>query len=731
MARFGCLASVVLALVAAPAFAVGDPTDVVPADRQLNDRRMEPLKDLNGVFSFDVPDTQAAWEQRAEDLRRRVLVATDLWPQPMNTPLNPVIHGKGEREGFTVEKVYFESIPGFYVTGLLFRPAGKDGPFPAVLCPHGHGGRLMDAGPDRIKQQIEKGEEKFESSGRFPKIARCAQLARMGCVVFMYDMLGYADSQQISYELAHRFAKQRPELDTPEKWGFFSTQAELRLQSIMGVQTWNSIRCLDFLCDLPDVDSSRIGVTGGSGGGTQTILLCAIDPRPIVAFPQGMVSTSMQGGCTCENCSLLRIGTGNVELAGLFAPKPQAMTAADDWTKNMMNDGFPALQQLYGLYGAKELVDCKPYLHFPHNYNYVTRNDMYHWFNTYLKLDQETPIIEEDFPFLTSEEHSVWTDDHPAPKATGEEFEVQLLQQLAKDSDEQMAAFAEAGNGSAFRTYAGDALKTLIGRTPEQVGPIDREKVAKVDKGSYWLFHDIITATQHGEQLPVVSLYPKGRDWNGQVVLWLSGQGKSTLFANGGALIDQANRLVEAGCAIVTADLFSQGEFLEDERLSQENRVVENPREFAGYTYAYNHPLFAQRVHDVLTLLAWIHNGEHEIAKLTLVGTEGAAPIALAAAAISTDGIQQVAVDLDQFRFTQLDSYRHEHFLPGIVKYGDIPGLVALASRSGRQIVVVDDQARIPSLTKAVADDLEGNALSWRGSQKSLDSLSDDILGVR
>ena len=116
-------------------------------------------------------------------------------------------------------------------------------------------------------------------------------------------------------------------------WVFYSIDADLRLQSIMGLQTWNAIRALDFLASLPDVDPERLAVTGGSGGGTQSILLGAIDDRIKVSFPNGMVSTSMQGGCYCENCNYLRVGTGNVELAALFAPKPQAMTAADDWTR--------------------------------------------------------------------------------------------------------------------------------------------------------------------------------------------------------------------------------------------------------------------------------------------------------------------------------------------------------------------------------------------------------------
>src|ERR1051325_10984139 len=91
--------------------------------------------------------------------------------------------------------------------------------------------------------------------------------------------------------------------------------AELRLQSFMGLQTWNSIRAPDFVCELPDVDTTRIGVTGASGGGTQTFMLCAVDPRPTVSFPAVMVSANMPGGCICENASLLRVGTNNVELA--------------------------------------------------------------------------------------------------------------------------------------------------------------------------------------------------------------------------------------------------------------------------------------------------------------------------------------------------------------------------------------------------------------------------------
>ncbi|HEX3724882.1 MAG TPA: alpha/beta hydrolase family protein, partial [Pirellulales bacterium] len=268
---------------------------VLPAGQLPKDKRLGPLKDLDGYFPFTPSKTKEAWAARADEVRRRILVANGLWPMPAKTPANAVVHGKVEREGYTVERVILESYPGHFVTGNLYRPQGKSGRLPGVLCPHGHwpNGRFTDAGAEKTRQEVATGGERFEVGGRSALQARCVQLARMGCVVFHYDMVGYADSVQIPFALAHGFSKQRPEFDTPENWGFFSTQAELHSQSIMGLQTYNSIRALDWLVELPDVDRERIGVTGASGGGTQTFILCAIDPRPSVAFPAVMVSTSM------------------------------------------------------------------------------------------------------------------------------------------------------------------------------------------------------------------------------------------------------------------------------------------------------------------------------------------------------------------------------------------------------------------------------------------------------
>src|SRR6185503_10925898 len=368
-------------------------------------------------FPFTPPVSRGEWEQRAERVRRQIRVSLGLWPWPNRTPLNPVIHGAMDRGDYVVEKVYLESFPGFFVTGNLYRPKGRTGKLPGVLCPHGHwaNGRFYDAGEKTVREQIAQGAERFEESGRFPLQARCMQLARMGCVVFHYDMVGYADSQQISFDVAHRYGKPREAMEAADHWGYFSPQAELRLQCIMGLQTYNSVRALDWLCELPDVDPARIGVTGASGGGTQTFLLCAVDDRPAAAFPAVMVSTAMQGGCVCENCSGLRVDTGNVELAAIMAPKPLAMSGADDWTKEIMTKGLPELKELYAMLGAEEKVAAKAWLEFPHNYAQPSREFMYSWFNKHL-LGKDGDVKEKPFQPVPPKELSVYGAEHPRPK---------------------------------------------------------------------------------------------------------------------------------------------------------------------------------------------------------------------------------------------------------------------------------------------------------------------------
>jgi len=690
----------VLVTLTSHQFARAEVPRVEPEGQLPLDVRLGKLKDLNGYFPFTPSKTKEEWAKRADEVRRRILVANGLWPMPTKTPANAVVHGKVDRDGYTVERVFLESVPGHFVTGSLYRPQGKSGKLPGVMFAHGHwaNGRFHDQGEKETRKLISEGAERFEVGGRYPLQAICVQLARMGCVVFAYDMIGYADSTQVPFELAHGFAKQRPDFEGPQNWGFFSTQAELRQQSIMGLQTYNSIRALDWLTSLEDVDPARIGVTGASGGGTQTFILCAIDPRPAVAFPAVMVSTGMQGGCTCENCSLLRVGTGNIEFAALMAPRPLGMSGANDWTKELDTKGFPELKQHYTMLGVPELVMAKVMTQFGHNYNYVSREVMYHWFNKHLKLGLTEPILEEDYQPLTVGELTVWDDKHPKPPS-GPDYERSLTRALAAESDKQIVALRPNDSTSLakFREVVGGGVDTVIGRPLPPIADVEYEPSKEEDRGDYTELTGLVRYKPGDEELPAVFLHPK--NWKKRVVVWPHEQGKAGLYGSDGKPTAAVQKLLGAGVTVVGIDLLYQGEFLRDGRQPTKTRCVENPREFAGYTAGYNSTLFAERVHDLLTVLSFCRNYASAHPQVDLIGFGPAGAWAAAARAQAGTEVTRAAIDTAGFRFSSLRAIDDVSFLPGVVKYGDVPALLALGAPG--ELWLAGEEAKTPEVLTA------------------------------
>ncbi|MDD4870297.1 MAG: acetylxylan esterase [Kiritimatiellae bacterium] len=647
------------------------------------DMRLGALKDLNGYFPFIPPPTREAWTKRSERVKRQLLVTLGLWPMPAKTPLNAVIHGKIDRGDYTVEKVFFESVPGFFVTGSLYRPKGKNGPLPGVLYPHGHWaqGRFDDSGVNGVRKEIVQGAERFEEGGRSPLQSICVQMARMGCVVFHYDMIGYADSLQIPREISHGFSKQRPDMNTIANWGLFSPQAETHYQSVMGLQTLNSIRSVDFLLSLPDVDPKRIAVTGASGGGTQTMILAAVDPRIAFSFPAVMVSTAMQGGCTCENASGVRVDTGNIEFSALFAPKPQGMNSANDWTKEMWTKGFPEIKQIYAMLGAADKVMLQRGEHFQHNYNYVTREAFYQLLNRYFKLGLPEPVIEEDYKRLTKEEMTVWDAAHPAPPS-GPDFERKLLKDMLDDANRKLN---EAVNSAAeFRNVYGGAVDIVIGRNLEDTGEIKWTPSPVKNACDYVVTTGILRNHTHCEELPVVIIEPKS--FNGQTVIWIDPIGKAGLFTKAPDGKEECNpkpeikHLLDSGARVIGVDLLYQGDFLVDGKSMDKTRRVNNPREAPAYTFGYNHALFAQRVHDILTVVAFARSRDPKPKSIALTGLKGAGPWVAAARAQCGDAVERTAIDTGGFRFGSILDMHDINFIPGGAKFGDLPGMIALAA---------------------------------------------------
>ena len=284
------------------------------------------------------------WENMKADLLKSIRFSSSIDLLAHDAPLSPVIFGKTEFPDFVVEKVILQTLPGFYLSGNLYRPKDTSKKYPAVLNPHGH---------------WDKGRVDMDPLGMLP--TRCLNFAMRGMVAFIYDMVGYNDSNQVEHHYADA------EYDN---WNFGRFSLQLN----------NSVKALDFVSSLPYVDKERIGCTVYSGGGTQTWFLAAIDERIKAAAPVNMVSAYMQGGCVCENAPFLRNRYCSVDYAMCISPRPLFLAASDgDWTSHSREVEFPAVQKVYDLYGAGENLETF-YQSAPHCYNKPARERAYDFF---------------------------------------------------------------------------------------------------------------------------------------------------------------------------------------------------------------------------------------------------------------------------------------------------------------------------------------------------------------
>lgn len=320
---------------------------------------------------------QESWEARADMIREGILQGMQLDKMSKyDGDVNAIISAERKMDGYIVQNIAIESFPGFYVTGNLYRPLDKKEKYAAILSPHGH---LKDK---RFTHYIQK---------------RGAVLARMGAIVFAYDMVGYAESDQVNH----------------------------KMPIALLLQTWNSKRVLDYLVSRPDVDPERIGMTGGSGGGTQTFVLTAIDDRITASAPVVQVSAHFFGGCICESGMPIHKSekhqTNNVEIAALCAPRPLLIVSdGADWTRNVPRVEFPYIQKVYAQYDAEHKAEN---VHLPlekHDYGYSKRAAVYNFFAHHLSLNPgNVPYddgFKEDFvEVLPIEALKVFNQKNPRP----------------------------------------------------------------------------------------------------------------------------------------------------------------------------------------------------------------------------------------------------------------------------------------------------------------------------
>ncbi len=291
---------------------------------------------------------KASWEERAKKIKEHLIKGMNLDKMPkIKGNFNPIIKNTRKMDGYIVENIAIESFPGFYITGNLYRPTNESGKHPAILSAHGHWKTPGNIGRFRKSMQL-----------------RCASFARMGAIVFAYDMVGYGEAQQVTHEIPIALL----------------------------LQTCNSKRVLEYLLSRDDVDSNNIGMTGASGGGTQTFIFTALDNRITASAPVCQVSAHFFGGCVCESGMPIHkskdFQTNNVEIAALCAPRPLLLLSdGADWTRNTPRVEFPYIKRVYNVYNAENKVSNVHFVTQRHDYGLSKRKAVYNFFSQYLNLE--------------------------------------------------------------------------------------------------------------------------------------------------------------------------------------------------------------------------------------------------------------------------------------------------------------------------------------------------------
>jgi dienelactone hydrolase len=468
--------------------------------------------------------TRSDWQKRQSEVKTKLAVAVG--PFPAKTPLNPVVTGTLERDDFKVEKLYLESIPGYFVTAALFVPKGRSGPLPAILYCSGHSanGFRSDVYQHTILNYVKK-----------------------GFVVLAFDPIGQGERRQY--------------LDTPDKasptkdHAYSGTQAFVSGQSSAKYFIWDGIRAIDYLLTRPEVDATRIGITGRSGGGTQTAYLAALDERILAAAPECFITTTdklwqANGPQDAEQnlVGFLEKGLDFPDLIEVRAPKPTLLvsTTRDMFPIQGVRDTYAEARAAFQAYGKSDQLsqveDDAPHASTPKN-----REATYAFFQKYLAnpgsaADLKVDIFEEKQLYATPT-GNVFRDLNSESLFTLNRKYTQELAQKRRDRQN-----GKAPDPKALRTLA-------MAHAGYKAPPAARESIfsGRMQRTDHVLDKYLIKGMGN-YYLPVLWLKPeKG---NGKTLLMLHEKGKAAAAQKG----ELAAQLVGQGYEVVLPDLSGYGE---------------------------------------------------------------------------------------------------------------------------------------------------------------------------
>ena len=593
------------------------------------DRRLISFNHCQFASEVYVPRTLEEHRARCEFVRRRLLLSAGLAPD-VKLPDNPARVSEGKNYcGVVIKEVEIVTMPGLRLTGSLFLPENISSPVPGLLCPHGHwsSGRVHHAANGGV-------------------VMRCFELARLGFAVFAYDMIGYNDNN-----------------DFPHSWDEqLRRRGDVAGISTFGLQTANSMRALDFLASLDEVDENRLGCTGASGGASQTWFITALDQRIKVAVPVCMLSSHFMGGCPCEEGPVMRVtGLSSFDIVSAIAPRPVMLpSVTGDWTNLNPVYEIPALKEVYALYNAQNRVHNFHYED-EHNYNRRTREHVYAFLlRELMGVDRGDIVKEEDIEPPPPE--LIWFGGVKPSAPTRESIEAAF----DKINCFLSADILDTGSDfEAFKNSRRELLRELLQTTqPPARNVVERVLHSKWDIPGAKACGRTVSRRNVGDIVCAVELIPDKCDGKKQVTVVIC-DGSYTEYFEGGKQWEVTRKLVSEGRHTYIMELLGSG--------SNSWQLEYAVRDDFKLGPAFDEPFFSMRVQDIITLCTMLK--EKNIADIRLIASGTASPAALAAAALL-----DLSIECDLENVDDSVWYEKLNHQPLIGRIGGIAALLLLNS---------------------------------------------------
>ncbi|HYK90949.1 MAG TPA: acetylxylan esterase [Acidobacteriota bacterium] len=567
---------------------------------------------------------------------------------PERTPLNARTVGTFERPGYRVEKVVYESQPNFHISGTLYIPTVGSPPFPGVLYQMGH---TLNG----------KGDATYQLC--------CQTLAGLGYLVLGFDPMGQGERTYYPGPVPSH-----SRLGADEEHTFPGRQMLLKGITSTRLQTWDSVRSLDYLASHPLVDPKRLASTGQSGGGTTTMLLSAVDNRLAAA----VVSCGNTENVACADfippgstddgeqnlVGSAPVGFDRWDLLYPIAPKPLLVMVSQrdffgTYSPNYLTSGIEEFRKLQNVYRTLGHLDRIGWFGtpLPHGFSYDLRMQMYNWFARWLKGESK-PVAEE-----------------PVVQAEAEE-----------------TLFVSA-NGSVVQSFHGETPFTLNRARKLSKTPVDLAKLLSVDPPVPGLgpvtvghasYHQTLVDAVEFPSAPKVCvpawLYqPKASDRSKPLVIVLEPGGRNAWHESG-----IYNRMAAGGCIVCAPDLRGIGDMTPEfgRGAARHARPHNSEEDYAWSALVLGKPLTGQRVTDILAVVRGLRARPEFAQRSVILAARGVltVPAQFAAALEPAIGSLYLADGLISFRSiveTEVYNYPFGNFVPNLLAHTDLPELTA------------------------------------------------------